>query len=212
MWINFHLQNTFYLLQFFIINEAGNAGRGTNKKILGDFLRLKMKIGWMIPFCSILTSIIMPISLTTAYIGIDQTIISFAFPNSFIKKNFNSSQPWIEYSFFIKNYNRGELDLELKITIEAKYYRELINQIFQQKIFNLNGAYRKISYGQSLSKLVNASYTHFDLLNLQYFWDNGNFSKPFSFLMSEELEGNYHLSFISFEIIFYDLNVSDYEF
>ena len=81
-----------------------------------------VKLGTIFTVFSIIASIIIPITISTTYVGVDQTINSLAFPNGFIKRDFNNSEPWIRYSFFIKNYNQATLDLELHLEIHAQYY------------------------------------------------------------------------------------------
>ena len=79
---------------------------------------------WIFFFVLIIYSIIIPIGLSSVYAGIDQTVNSVRFPNSFIEKEFNSTDPWIEFSYLVKNFNRFDLDFELTTSIYAQYYPE----------------------------------------------------------------------------------------
>jgi len=81
-----------------------------------------IKLGTILTIVSIIASIVTPITISTMYIGVDQTINSLAFPNGFIKRDFNTSEPWVRYSFFIKNYNQATLNLRFDLEIQAQYY------------------------------------------------------------------------------------------
>jgi hypothetical protein len=157
-------------------------------------------------------SIAIPLLLPLIYIGIDQTVSSVRFPNSFIEKEFNSTDPWIELSFLIKNYNRFNLDLELTTSIYVQYYPEnslnMIKSNFFQSIWSING----ISYDETCPKVLNFSKSYFDLPTLTAFHTSVNVSMPYTFLIDARFYGSYFASLMSFTIEFTALNISEYEF
>jgi len=170
-----------------------------------------VKLGTIFTIFSVIASIVIPITISTTYIGVDQTINSLAFPNGFIKRDFNTSEPWVQYSFFIKNYNQATLNLELNLEIHAQYYPTGTEQLIQTKIFDIKSTYPQITPAESLSIINNATQTYFDFQALQDFWNDVNSSKPYQFLMNVKFKGTYLFSLITFEVRISSLNITDYE-
>jgi hypothetical protein len=155
---------------------------------------------------------VIPLLLPSVYIGIDQTVSSVRFPNSFIEKEFNSTDPWIEVSFLVKNYNQFDLDLELTTSIYAQYYPEHSLNMKESTIFHSISTFQGISYDETCPKVLNFSSSYFDLPTLIDFLTSVNLSMPYTFFINAQFYGSYIASLMSFTIRFTALNISEYEF
>jgi hypothetical protein len=157
-------------------------------------------------------SLVFPFLLPSMYIGIDQTVSSVRFPNSFIEKEFNSTDPWIEVSFLVKNFNRFDLDFELTTSIYAQYYPEHSLNMKESTIFRSTSTFQGISYDETCPKVLNFSSSYFDLPTLAAFHTSANLSMPYTFFIDAQLHGSYLANLMSFTIRFTALNISEYEF
>ncbi len=174
-----------------------------------NFIRI---IGLILVFLPILVGIIIPFSLFSVYFGVEDTIGTIQFPNAFIEKDFNSSKPWVKYSFFIKNFNRYDLDLRVHTSIDVIYYNSSELNTSEQEIFSNYTRYFPILYKESFSVALNASHNNFNLERLYDFWNNVNESRGYSFVISVNFDGRYLNELISFQVELTKLNISDYEF
>jgi hypothetical protein len=157
-------------------------------------------------------SIIIPLLLPSIYIGISQTVSSTRFPNSFIEKDFNSTDPWIEVSFLVKNYNRLDLNLELTISIYVQYYSEDSHNMEEITFFQSLSVFPSIAYDRTYPKVINFTSSYFSLPILTTFHTSVNLSRPCTFLMNAHFFGYYLGDLMSFRINFTALNISEYEF
>jgi len=157
-------------------------------------------------------SIILTLLLPSIYVGIDKTVSSVHFPSSFIEKEFNSTDPWIEVSFLIKNYNRFDLDFELTTSIYAQYFPENSLNMKESTIFHSSSTFHGISYDETCPKVLNFSSSYFDLPMLTAFYTSVNVSMPYTFFIDAQFQGSYLANLMSFTIGFTALNISEYEF
>ena len=157
-------------------------------------------------------SSIIPFLIPSMYIGIDETVNSIRFPNSFIEKEFNSTDPWIEFSFLVKNLNRFNLDFELTTSIYAQYFPENSLNMKESTIFHSSSTFQGISYDETCPKVLNFSSSYFDLPMLTAFYTSVNVSMPYTFFINAQFHGSYLANLMSFTIGFTALNISEYEF
>ena len=169
-------------------------------------------VGWIFFFVLVTYSIFIPIGLSSVYVGLDQTVNSLRFPNSFIEKEFNSTDPWIELSFLVKNFNRFDLDFELTTSIYAQYFPENSPNIREITIFHSSSTFQGISYDETCPKVLNFSSSYFDLPMLTAFYTSVNISMPYTFFINAQFQGSYLANLMSFTMSFTALNISEYEF
>ena len=99
-------------------------------------------------------------------LGVINTVDTFVFPNSFIKKDFNTTKPWIEYSYLIKNSHYVILST-VSITVEIDVSYQTQNEsLLRQSIFTSSETFHDIQPGSVLHKSNNYSSSYFLLDNL----------------------------------------------
>jgi len=135
-----------------------------------------------------------------------------AFPNSFIRKDFNCTEPWIEYSFFIKNKHFFVLErFHVTAVIRVSFYQDGTDDLVQEKIFEQRLLY-KVLPKQSLAVEINATSENFDKDKLILFWNIANLTKEYTFLIDIDFEGLYIYGLIRFSFRYYDVDIEEYEF
>ena len=175
-------------------------------------MKKKNSINLVFYLITLILSLVITSFISAEALGVINTVDTFVFPNSFIKKDFNSTRPWIEYSYLIKN-NHYVILSRVSITVEIDVSYQTQNEsLLRQSIFKSSETFHDIQPGSVLHKSNNYSSSYFLLDNLNDLWLNINTTKPYSSLITVHLTGNYVGNFAKFSLIFRDLNLSLYEY
>jgi hypothetical protein len=134
------------------------------------------------------------------------------FPNSFIKKEFNASEPWVEYSYLIRNDHFTVLEtVSIGVEIDCAYFNH-DNSLQRSGIFSKYEIFHQIQPDSVLHHSENYTMENFNISALQQIWSDINASKPYSYFITVHLNGNYFGNLARFALIFRDLNLTRYEY
>jgi hypothetical protein len=174
--------------------------------------RLRKNIGLFLKLTPIMLEIFLPLSILPAFSGLNDTISSFSFPLTFIKKDFTLPNPYIQYSFFIQNNHYVPLTtLEVSVVIDVQYFKNFEDKITNIRIFEKYNTYNNIPPSAQIIEYINATAGFFLLYSLSSFLTEVNLSRESYNLISLEFNGFFALENTQFQISLINLNITNYE-
>ena len=172
----------------------------------------KKKFNLVFHASSIALSLVIVSFISSEATGVINTVDSLVFPNSFIKKEFNTTEPWIEYSYLLRNNHFNVLEtVAVEVEIDCAYVA-LNNSLQRRQIFVKREVYHHIPPNSVLHYSNNHTKELFFMGALNAVWSDINASMPISYLITFHVDGVYIGRLAKFSLIFRDLNLSRYEY
>jgi hypothetical protein len=179
---------------------------------LDNLLKFNRKISVFFYLITLITSLSITLFISAEATGLISTIDSFVFPNSFIKKDFNTTEPWIEYSFLIRNNHHNVIDtVSFRAEIDFEYVTRN-NSTKREPIFENNKVFHSILPDAVLHDSTNYTKEHFLMDNLNEIWGDIIASEPYTFFITIHIKGIFFGNLVKFAMTFRDINLTRYEF
>lgn len=181
-------------------------------KIIVGRIRRRRKILWVILIVQIIFGLIFIGALGSVVNGSLRTVATIKFPFSLIKKNYELSNPWVEYSFFVRNENFFELSsFQVDISIDILYVNESSGLQERGRIYDKTNIYYNIAPTESLFYLINGTAENFNLRELQNFWSFADFNSTYVSMIHAIFQGGYLGGLLSFYLGVFNQNISKFE-
>ena len=184
-------------------------------KILEKIRKTKRqkKIIWILQIIPIIFGLVLSVPLQSSFLHLSNTVETIIFPSYYIEKDLNSTtDPWITYSFIIKNYHYYKIQaLNVNASIYVSYYENDTGIQNKLNIIQKAQFYYRIPPRDYFGKSINATVSDFNLNNYNYFWSNFNISKGYNYTINIAFKGVYLGGLFSFNAIILNLDLKDFE-
>jgi hypothetical protein len=182
-------------------------------RFIANRFKMVKKIIWVFLVIQIVFGFLLSILFGSAVTGMVNTVATIRFPFSIIRKEYNASNPWIEYSFFVKNENVFDLiSFQASISIDILYFNKSDDSQIRRRIYEKTSMYYNTPSGEILFYLINGTSENFYLKELDNFWSFADMNKSVSSLFHAFFKGTYLSGLISFNLKVSNLNMSKFEF
>lgn len=182
-------------------------------RFIANRFKMVKKFIWVFLVIQIVFGFLLSMLFGSAITGVVDTVATIRFPFSIIKKDYNASNPWIEYSFFVRNENVFDLiSFQASISIDILYFNESDDSQIRRRIYEKTSMYYNTPSGASLFYLINGTSENFYLIELENFWSFADLNKSVSSLFHASFKGIYLSGLVSFNLKVFNLNMSKFEF
>jgi len=171
------------------------------------------KINKKIIILTIIYSVLIFVISFPVYFWITDTNLSIAIPNGYYDDYFGEDNPYLYFSFGMKNYGLLDInDLKLEVRLDVKYFNATSEEHKKINFFLKNQFFGKISALNDINSTFIGEKKYFDCDFLEKFWkDTGNLVGC-TFLISFTFEYNQFFNSLPVQVSFSDLDLYKIEF
>jgi len=157
---------------------------------------------------TILYSIGIFLTSFSVYFSILNTNSTIVFPNGYCKTYFGDDQPYINFSFGMKNTGFIDINnLNLGVKLHVRYFNITQEKYVRKNFFHKIQFFGKFKSLETVNYSFNGESKHFDHAFLSLFWAHLGSLVDITFFISLEFKYNHFFNTLPVRISFADINV-----